>query len=691
MKALRRAIQFMQPYRTIVLFGLITTILPVIMELVVPRLMQYIVDQGIRASNMNAIYRGSALMFGSALLGALATLGQGFARAQLSQGIAFDMRTQLFTHIQSLSYADLDRMQTGQLMTRLSSDVDTVRMFSSAGLALLLRALLMIGGSMVMLFVTDWELASIMLVLLAIMGLILRTLLRTTQPLFVQVQQKLAKLNTIVQENLAGVRVVKAYVRERFEIDRFIDSSLDYRDQNIQVGRLMAMALPSLALFTNVGIVAIVWWGGASVIGGRLTVGELIAFNNYLMIGMAPLLLLSNMIMMVSRAEASAQRYFELIDSKPRIQRAATPYLGMDATPEASNGHGAGQSAENAVQERSSQTRTLPKRVMQGRVVFDKVSFHYDNRQNEEDDFAVDDNGFAPNHRNGAGSVVHAGRNDHHANDAAMDSSTVGPNGTGRQFANGAAHDPAINGITPNGTAANQYGTNAVEVLSQVSFAVEPGQQIALLGATGSGKSTLINLLPRFYDVTDGAILIDDVDVRQWAPEVLRSHIGMVLQESTLFSGTVRENIAYGRPDASMDEIIAAAIAAQAHDFISAMPDGYESIVEARGANLSGGQKQRVAIARALLIDPSILILDDSASALDFETEVRLQAALDKLMQGRTTFVVAQRISSVINADQILVLDGGHIAARGAHADLLASSPIYQDIYYSQLGEDAPA
>ncbi|MEZ4657077.1 MAG: ABC transporter ATP-binding protein [Caldilineaceae bacterium] len=663
MKALRRAVQFMQPYRMIVLFGLITTILPVTMELVVPRLMQYIVDQGIRASNMNAIYWGSSLMFGSALLGALATLGQGFARAQLSQGIAFDMRTKLFTHIQALSYADLDRMQTGQLMTRLSSDVDTVRMFSSAGLALLLRALLMIGGSMVMLFVTDWELASIMLVLLAIMGLILRALLRTTQPLFSQVQRKLASLNTIVQENLAGVRVVKAYVRERFEIDRFVDSSLDYRDQNIQVGRLMAMALPALALFTNVGIVAIVWWGGASVIGGRLSVGELIAFNNYLMIGMAPLLLLSNMLMMVSRAEASAQRYYELLDAKPRIQRAANPYFGQSAAAAPANGHG------------PSQTHA---RAMQGRVVFDKVSFHYDNRKNEDDDAdEYDGNG--------------AAHNGYRTQPAPVEPTAVATNGAKAQFTNGSNGTNGAHGPATNGAIHNQYGTDAVEVLNQVSFAVEPGQQIALLGATGSGKSTLINLLPRFYDVTDGAILIDDVDVRQWAPEMLRGRIGMVLQETTLFSGTVRENIAYGRPDATMDEIIAAAKAAQAHDFISAMPDSYDSMVEARGANLSGGQKQRIAIARALLIDPSILILDDSASALDFETEVRLQAALDKLMQNRTTFVVAQRISSVIHADQILVLDGGHIAARGTHAELLASSPIYQDIYYSQLGEDAPA
>jgi ATP-binding cassette subfamily B protein len=257
---------------------------------------------------------------------------------------------------------------------------------------------------------------------------------------------------------------------------------------------------------------------------------------------------------------------------------------------------------------------------------------------------------------------------------------TVGGHGRANGHSNGAG-----NGQT------DRYGMGAEAVLDAVSFTVEPGQQVAILGATGSGKSTLINLIPRFYDVTGGAIRIDDVDVRAWEPAVLRRNIGMVLQETTLFSGTVRENIAYGHPDASLDEVIAAAKAAQAHDFISKLPDGYDSIVEAGGTNFSGGQKQRIAIARALLIDPAILVLDDSMSAVDFETEVRLQAALEELMHGRTSFIVAQRISSVLQADQILILDGGRIAARGTHQELLANSPIYQEIYYSQLGEDRPA
>lgn len=635
MNALKRAMQFMRPYKPMVILGLVTTVLPVIMELVVPRLLQYVIDQGIRLQNMPNIYWGAGLMFGAAILGAVATLGQGIARAELSQGIAYDMRYLLFSHIQALSYADLDRLQTGQLMTRLASDVDTVRMFSSAGLALLIRAVLMVVGSMIMLFVTDWELATIMLVLLAVMAVLLRSLLRRAQPLFSVVQQKLAALNTIVQENLAGVRVVKAYVRERFEIDRFNGGNIAYRDENIRVGRLMALALPALALLTNLGMVAIIWWGGTSVINGRLSVGELIAFNNYLMIGMAPLLLLSNILMMVSRAEASAERYFEVLDAQPRIQKVAQPFQGSRET----------------------------RHAVRGRVVFDQASFHYDT-------VAKASTPAVP------ATAVRINDHHHDQTNGQVNGKVVARNGQ------------------PTGAPTGQsdhYGVGAEEVLNGVSFTVEPGQQVAILGATGSGKSTLINLIPRFYDVTGGAIRIDDVDVRAWEPAVLRRHIGMVLQETTLFSGTVRENIAYGHPDAPHEAVIAAAKAAQAHDFISKLPDGYDSIVEAGGTNFSGGQKQRIAIARALLIDPAILVLDDSMSAVDFETEVRLQTALEELMHGRTSFIVAQRISSVLKADQILVLDGGRIAARGTHQELLAESPIYQEIYYSQLGEDRPA
>lgn len=624
MKSLRRMTRFVQPYRWLMIIGLLLVVLPVAMELVVPSLLQYIVDQGIRANNMSVIMRGSLIMLASALIGAIATLGQGFYRARLSQGVAFDMRNELFTHIQALSFANLDEMQTGQLMTRLSSDVDVVKGFVSAGLALILRAGLMIIGSVILLLMTDFRLSLIVILLLIVAAILIRLIMLTATPLFAVVQQKLSALNTILQENLAGTQVVKAFVRERFETQRFEQSNVDYLEQNIKVGRLLALALPVLTLLTTLGTVAVIWWGGVRVIGGRLSVGELIAFNNYLLIGMSPLLLLSNMLTLISRAEASAERIWEVLDAKPAIQTAPAPY--QPAT-------------------------------MQGRVVFEHVSFHY-------------------NAGRGEGAPLPNGVVAQREIDPILPKISVNGNG----YHNGFEH----NGVHPDGATP---ATEAYDVLDDVSFTVEPGQRVALLGATGSGKSTLVNLIPRFYDVTSGQIRIDGVDIRQWAPDKLRTRIGIVLQQNTLFSGTVRENIAYGHPQASEAEVVAAAQAAQAHDFIMAMPDGYASHIEARGANLSGGQKQRLAIARALLIAPTILIMDDSTSAVDMETEFLLQQALDKLMVGRTTFIVAQRINSVLNADQILVLDQGRIAAQGSHRQLLATSPIYQDIYHSQLGE----
>ncbi len=625
MNSLGRMGPYLRPYRWTLFWGFFTVVLPVLMELVVPRMLQYIIDDGIRDGSMAVVWRGAGIMLGAALLGATMTLAQGLCRARVSQGLAFDLRSDLFRHIQSLSFANFDQMQTGQMMTRIASDANTVRMFFSAGIALLLRATLMITGSLIMLFLTDWQLTLIVLVALALAAVVIRTLMQVAQPIFHTVQRKLGALNTIVQENLAGVRVVKAYVRERHESERFAQSNVDYMEQNIRVGRLLATALPALALITNITLVLVLWRGGIDTINGRLSVGELVAFNNYLLIGMSPLLLLSNLLTMVARANVSVERVYDVLETEPRLRAADNP-----------------QRATNT--ERA------------GEIIFDNVSFHYDSRLDEEKS-QVD--------------IERGGRETPHVNGSAP-----GRNGHGVRHVNGAAPREAV----------DQYGLGDEAVLRGVSFVVQPGQQVALMGATGSGKSTLTSLIPRFYDATDGRVMVNGVDVRDWSPAALRRQIGLVMQQPRLFQGTVRENIAYGDEEASMEAVVAAAQAAQAHDFIMAMPEGYESRVEAQGSNLSGGQKQRIAIARALLIAPSILILDDSTSAVDFETEVRIQDALDELMRNRTTLIVAQRISSVLNADQILVLDAGQVAARGNHEELLESSEMYREIYESQMG-----
>jgi ATP-binding cassette subfamily B protein len=598
--------------------GLATTILPVLMELVTPRMVQYIIDQGIRAGDMVAVWQGSGVMLLAAVGGAATTIGQGIARAQISQGIAFDLRNDLFRHIQRFSFANLDRMQTGQLMTRVSSDVDVARMFLSAGLALLLRTALMVIGSLAMMLIIDWQLSLVMIAMLVLSGTIIFWLLRVVGPLFTLVQQKLGKLNTLVQENLAGVHVVKAFVREKHEIELFEVQNQEYMEQNIQVGRYLALVMPILLVLTNVGATLAIWRGGIDVIGGRLTIGELVAFSNYMLIGMSPLLLLSNILSMVSRAEASSKRIVEVQDTEPAIQAPSNPFA---------------------------------ERQPAGEITFENVSFHYSGRRV----------GVA------GGASVNGGEDALTQGSTSFESSA---NGQGTQLSGNGRGRPI-----------------GEEVLDGIDLRAAPGQKVALMGATGAGKSTLVNLIPRFYDAVNGEIRLDGTDVRDWEPTELRSHIGVVLQQTTLFAGTVRENIAYGRPDAPIEEVISAAEAAQAHSFITQLPEGYESMVEARGANFSGGQKQRIAIARALLTKPAVLILDDSTSAVDLDTEVRLQEALKDKLEGTTTFLVAQRISSVVDADQILVLDNGKIAAQGTHEELLASSEIYQEIYYSQFEE----
>ncbi len=577
MKHIWRAMRYLKPYWLYAVGVLLALLVSTGAMLLIPTLGQRVVDEGIAQRDLSLVVRLALAMVGTAILRGVLQFVQGAGAARMAQGIAFDMRNDLYAKIQSLSFSYHDKAQTGQLMTRVTSDVDRVQRFVARGAIQFLSALGMMGGALALMFSMNARLSIIMVVVIPLTLTVVSVFARVAFPLFRQVQERLAALNTVLQENLAGIRVIKAFVREPYECSRFGAANEQLYDINIRVNNIMSMGFPTIFAIANGATLMVYWLGGRQVIGGDLLVGELMAFAYYVMLAFFPVLQLGMIVAMLSQAGASSERIFDILD------------------------------AQSEVVERPD-AKELP--TVQGDVVFHDVTFRY---------FELGE-----------------------------------------------------------------------PVLKNVSFTAEPGQTIALLGATGSGKSTVINLIPRFYDVREGMVTIDGYDVRDVTLESLRDQIGIVLQETTLFEGTIRENVAFGRPDAPLEEVIEAAKAAEAHDFITSFTDGYDTRVGERGVTLSGGQKQRVAIARALLRDPHILILDDATSSVDLVTEYRIQKALDRLMAGRTSFVIAQRVATVLNADLILVLDKGEVVARGTHEELMESSEIYADIYSSQLQEPEP-
>lgn len=578
MRSLLHVGRFLKPYLRWVVLAPLLMVLEVAMDLMQPRLIQRVVDEGIAQLNMPLVAQTGLLMLGVALVGAMGGGSNGFFAARAVQSFGADLREALFRQVQTLSFGNLDRLGTGPLITRLTNDVTQVQNAIMILLRILVRAPLLMAGSLVMAIVTCRELAFLPLVLMPIELAIVLVIVGRATPMFSLVQRKLDALNEVLQENLAGVRVVKAFMRQPHEQARFGVANESLMDQSIRVARTIAATGPLMMTTMNLGVVGVLWFGGLQVSRGAMQPGQIIAFVNYLTTTLFSLLMVSMLIMQVARAGASAERIQEVLESVPHVQ------------------------------DRPDALRVATAR---GRVAFENVSFG--------------------------------------------------------------------------------YGDGSEPVLRDVSFVAEPGQTVALLGTTGAGKSTLVHLIPRFYDVTAGRVTIDGRDVRDLDQHALRRQIGIALQEAVLFTGTIRDNIRYGRPEAGEDEVIAAAQAAQAHDFILSFPEGYDTLLGQRGVNLSGGQKQRLAIARALLTQPAVLILDDSTSSVDLETEARIQAALERLRRGRTTLVIAQRISTVLQADKILVLDGGRIAAEGTHAELLASSPVYREICASQLGvSDGP-
>lgn len=567
-----RALGYLRQYWPVTLGAFASLLVVTLISLLTPQILQVLINRGISAGNLSVIFSASLLLLLVAGIRNLFTFLQGFWSEKASQSAAYEMRNAIFARLEHLSFSYHDQAQTGQLLTRVTSDVDTVRNFTGNGLLQLVNAIVLLFGSAIILLLTNWRLAIIVLTIVPAILIIFLFFLRRIGPRFRLVQQKLGNLTTILQENLAGVRVIKAFVREPYEVARYRSANDDLLQENLTIVRGTSLSFPLIFFLANLGTLAVIWFGGAQVIGGQLTIGALVAFNSYLTYLLVPVFVLGSAITSITQSAASAHRVFEVIDA---------PIEVADKPDAISLTH------------------------LHGRVVFEDVSFRY------------------------AGSEI--------------------------------------------------------MTLTKVSFVTQAGQTVAILGKTGSGKSTIINLIPRFYDVTDGRVLVDEYDVRDVTLASLRSQIGIVLQETNLFSGTIRENIAYGRPGATQEEIEAAARAAQAHSFITSFPTGYETVVGERGIGLSGGQKQRIAIARALLLNPSLLLLDDSTSAVDAETEYQIQQALQTLMENRTSFIIAQRISTVRNADLILLIQEGRLIAQGTHEELLRSSCEYAELLESQL------
>lgn len=575
MEDIKKIFRFVKPYWKLAVLSLILLIFMVLFDLSIPRLIERIIDQGIKQKDLAIVLQTSALMIVISLLDALVAVLNNIYSIRVGESVARDIRKAIFVNVQNFSYGNLDHFSTGKLMVRLTSDTSAVQRITQVSLRIGTRAPLMMIGSIILMFITSKILALTMVPLLVVASAVILFFSVHMEPFFRSVQQRLDRLNTVLQENIAGAHLVKSFVRGDFEGQRFETANEDLTQNTIKVMQFMSAMSPALTVFINIGLVLVIWVGGLQAIAGNLSLGQIVAFTNYLLSTMTPLIMMTQLSNTWANGIASAKRINEVLDAAPEVPASLTP-------------------------------QRLPT-PSENRVIFENVDFHY----------------------------------------------------------NSNTHLP---------------------VLEDICLSAEPGQTVAILGATGSGKTSLINLIPRFYDTTNGQVSVDGVNVRDLAEEDLLAHIAIVPQETILFTGTIRDNLCYGRPDATDEEIIAAAKAAQAHDFIEEMPDGYNTRVEERGSNLSGGQKQRIAIARALVTHPDILILDDSTSAVDVETESKIQSALLQILRGRTCFVVAQRISTVLNADKIVVLDRGRIAAEGTHAELLKSSKIYQEIYDSQLG-----
>ena len=572
MKSIRRLSALLRSYRWQIIGTAFMLIGLTAIDMIFPAIIRQVIDVGFVEGHSSYFLLAAGILLGLGLLKWFINFGYRYTTQWLANQVAYDLRNQLYNHIQRLPFSYHDYTASGQLISRVIEDVRSMTNFTGSGLFELTRVMILMVGIIIILFTSQPLLAAVALIPLIPLVMLNTAFGRRIGKMFLSVDQALGELSSRLQENVNGVQVVRAFAREKFEVERFENANRLLFTNQIRVVQEMARTMPTSTLLVGFSTLLILWFGGNMVLTNQITLGELVAFNSYVLLLSGPAQQLSWLINAAGESSAGLERTFEVLDHKPEIRSPGNPVVPSN---------------------------------MRGEVTFENVSFRY------------------------------------------------------------------------------RY--EKVNALHDIQLSIKPNQIVALVGPTGSGKTSLINLIPRFYDVTKGAVKIDGWDVRELDLKTLRSQIGIVLQTSLLFSSTIAENIAYGRPDASMDDIIAAAKAAQAHEFIMELSKGYETVVGERGITLSGGQRQRIAIARAILMNPRILILDDSTSSVDTQTEHLIQEALKNLMEGRTTFVIAQRLTTVRRADLIVVLDQGRIVEQGAHDELLAKDGLYREIYNLQL------
>jgi len=568
--------RFLKGYVKESIIGPLFKLLEACFELIVPLVMANIIDIGIKNHDTAYIFRMGGIMVLLGVLGLVCSLTAQYFAAKAALGFGTALRNTMFAHINSLSFSEIDKIGTSSLITRITSDINQAQAGVNLVLRLFLRSPFIVVGAIVMAFTINVRLTLIFLIVAALISLVIYLIMTRSIPQYKKAQSKLDKVSLIVRENLTGVRVIRAFSRQKAEIARFEETTRDLMETQLLVGKISALLNPATYAILNVGIIAVIWFGGITVYHGNITQGEVIALINYMSQILLALLALANLIIAFTRASASAIRINEVF--------AITSSM-----------------AENPSPFRHEETDG-PK------VEFRNVSF--------------------------------------------------------------------------------SYHTSEEEVLSNLSFAVRPGQTIGIIGGTGSGKSTLVNLIPRFYDVTGGEILVDGKNVQDYSFAELRKKIAVVPQKAVLFKGTIRDNMKWGKKDATDEEIYKALEIAQAREFVDAKPEGLDAEIVQGGKNLSGGQKQRLTIARALVAQPEILILDDSASALDFATDARLRKAIATQTQNTTVFIVSQRASAIKNADHIIVLDDGKMVGMGKHEELLDTCEVYKNICLSQLSAD---